>query len=87
MKFWKKKKPFSKLELGVEVKRCMECPSHLRPCLVDRKVCIFHRWVDHDVSADSVRGVSALVEYPDGSVGMVEPALITFLDREDDRLG
>ena len=104
--FWKKKKC------------CAECVEHLRPCLVDRQVCTFHRWVDRDTSllhinvftrmeereaihrqfkqtgivpnccsADIVRAVFALVEYPDGSVGMVEPALITFLDREDASMG
>jgi len=33
-------------------------------------------------SADVVRAVFALVEYPDGSVGEVKPELIQFLDRE-----
>ena len=46
MKFWKKKKPFSKLELGVDVKRCMECTKYVRPCLADDKPATFHRWVD-----------------------------------------
>lgn len=32
-------------------------------------------------SADVVRAVFALVEYPDGSVGEVKPELIQFLDR------
>ena len=32
-------------------------------------------------SAEVVRHTFALVEYPDGSVGKVEPELITFLDR------
>lgn len=34
-------------------------------------------------SADVVRAVFALVEYPDGSVGEVKPELIQFLDREE----
>lgn len=38
-------------------------------------------------SADVVRAVFALVEYPDGSVGEVKPELIQFLDREGDRMG
>lgn len=34
-------------------------------------------------SADVVRAVFALVEYPDGSVGEVKPEFIQFLDREE----
>lgn len=34
-------------------------------------------------TADVVRAVFALVEYPDGSVGKVKPELIQFLDRGD----
>lgn len=30
---------------------------------------------------EKVRRIAALVEYPDGSVGRVQPELITFLDR------
>lgn len=35
-------------------------------------------------SADVVRAVFALVEYPDGSIGEVKPELIRFTDRETD---
>lgn len=87
-------------------------PIFRRPCEVDGKPCIFHRWVDEDKAllgvnlmvndyqrdkivrgykADGVaphgceikvlRHTYALVEYPDGSVGKVEPELVTFLDR------
>ena len=38
-------------------------------------------------SADIVRAVFALVEYPDGSVGEVKPELIQFLDRGDEAMG
>lgn len=48
MSFWKKKKPFSTLQLGLDVKRCAECGKHERPCLVDGKPATFHRWVDED---------------------------------------
>lgn len=33
-------------------------------------------------SIDVVRNTLALVEYPDGSVGKVDPSLVTFLDKE-----
>lgn len=44
MEFWKKKKPFSTLQLGLDLKRCTECPGPERPCLVDGKPATFHRW-------------------------------------------
>lgn len=112
--FWKKKKSFAQLQLGLDVKRCAECVGPLRPCLADGKPATFHRWVDRDTSllhinvftrmeereiihrqfkqtgmvpnccsADVVRAVFALVEYPDGSIGEVKPELIQFLDREE----
>ena len=46
--FWKKKNPFAKLQLGVDVKRCAECGKHERPCLADGKPAVFHRWADGD---------------------------------------
>lgn len=46
--FWKKKTPFAKLRLGLDVKRCSECPGSERPCLADGKPAVFHRWVDED---------------------------------------
>lgn len=33
-------------------------------------------------STEIVHGVFALVEYPDGSVGKVDPSLVTFLNKE-----
>lgn len=46
--FWKKKKPLTKLQLGLDVKRCSECPGSERPCLADGKPAVFHRWADED---------------------------------------
>lgn len=45
MKFWKKKKPAWKLQLGLDVKRCAECGKLDRLCLADGKPATFHRWV------------------------------------------
>lgn len=114
MKFWKKKKPVSTLQLGLDVKRCTECGKAERPCLADGKPATFHRWVDEDkallkinvfmrpddqlkcvrrfheegvldgtCSTEKLKTCSALVEYPDGSVGRVKPELIQFLDRKE----
>lgn len=47
--FWKKKATkLGKLQLGVDVRRCSECPSNYRPCLADGKPAMFHRWADED---------------------------------------
>lgn len=48
--FWKKKKntKVGKIELGLEVKRCAECPNSQRPCLIDGQPALFHGWVDDD---------------------------------------
>ena len=46
--FWKKKKPFGKLELGLEVNRCSECHKNDRLCMADGKLATFHRWIDED---------------------------------------
>lgn len=54
----------------------------LRPCLADDKPATFHRWVDE--SGLLCCTTLALVEYPDGSVGMVKPELIQFLGRKED---
>ena len=80
--FGKKKKPAWKLQLGVDMKRCAECGKHERPCLADEKPATFHRWVDE--SGLLCCTTLALVEYPDGSVGMVKPELIQFLDRREE---
>ena len=46
--FWKKKKPQRTIALGLELKRCTECPGSTRPCEVDGKPARFHRWADED---------------------------------------
>lgn len=62
-----------------------------RPCIVNEKKALFHRWVD---DAEAMGGglyvggpppgqhwrVYGLVEYEDGSVGEVYPDSIKFLD-------
>lgn len=92
--FWKKYRRggvVGKLNLGVDVKRCSECLSHIRPCLADDKPAMFHRWVEESgnvICADYIRRTRetfALVEYPDGSVGKVKPELIMFLDTNVDK--
>lgn len=62
-------------------KPCLFEAPELRPCLADDKPATFHRWVDE--SGLLCCTTLALVEYPDGSVGMVKPELITFLDRKE----
>lgn len=109
-----KKKVFNKLRLGVEVRKCAECSSFLRPCLVDDKPATFHRWVEEDkgvlrvngfispteqdrlirrfredgicpqgCSIETLHEIKALIEWPDGSVGMVAPRLVQFLDNRE----
>ena len=47
--FWKKNATkLGKLQLGVDVRRCSECQSNHRPCLVDGKPAMFLRWADED---------------------------------------
>lgn len=64
----------------------------LRPCMVRDKPALFHKWVDNrDVLEPSpMRGghnggviayTQGLVEYADGSVGMVSPTSIKFEDK------
>lgn len=48
MKFWKKKKPAWKIQLGMDVKRCAECNKYERPCLADGTPATFHRWVEEE---------------------------------------
>lgn len=38
----------NKLRLGVKVEACKDCRGPERPCLVDGKPAIFHRWVEED---------------------------------------
>lgn len=37
-----------KIRLGVDVKHCSKCQGPERPCLVDGKPALFHRWVEED---------------------------------------
>lgn len=98
--------------------RCLEqdCPGQLRPCDVDGRTALFHRFVDDDrallrinmickqteqellvrqfredgvynadfCSIEIIRTTSALVEFTDGSLCKVDPAMVTFLDNEND---
>lgn len=108
-------KPSLSMQMGLEVRRCDKCEDRLRPCEVDGKPCLFHRWIDEDKAVLEIgilvkqetlnawrhafnesgavppestvkilRHTYALVEYPDGSVGKVEPELVQFLDRKED---
>ena len=110
--FWKKKRAAQKLLLGLDVKRCAECEQVLRPCEVDGKPCLFHRFVNEDrallhinafctpseqqrlyqgfkedglvpkcCSTEVLRTTFALVEYPDGSLGKVDPVKVCFTDK------
>lgn len=89
---FKKKKngPFHQLTVGLRTQLCKECENtQTRLCEADGKPATFHRWVDEDAVHFSdgapfgiVRRTGALVEYLDGSVGIVRPELVTFLDKE-----
>ena len=95
------------------MRECSGCRGpELRPCEVDGKPALFHRFIEEDkallrintycrpdeqqilvrcfhdegvcsniCSTEIIRNTWALVEYSDGSVGKVDPALVTFLDR------
>lgn len=52
--------------------------SEYRPCVVDRKRAMFHRWeslVEH-----GIKQTAAIIEYEDGAVDEVLPYKIRFLD-------
>lgn len=63
-----------------------------RPCLVDGRKALFHRWVDNarpvrrkyanedDTENYQLHNVQALVEYEDGTVARVWPQHIQFID-------
>lgn len=46
-----------------------------RPCEVDGRPALFHRWVEEYT-------LEALVEYNDGTIALVKPETIRFTDRE-----
>lgn len=61
----------------------------LRPCFVDGKEALFHRWADYSTvvgesallsghSAGEIKRTYAIVEYEDGTVAEVEPSKIKF---------
>lgn len=51
-------------------------PIDLRPCEVDGDKAYFHRW-----ALDEHTRYLALIEYLDGSVSLVHPERVRFLDR------
>jgi hypothetical protein len=75
-----KKKKREKITFGLDLKRCNECEyrQQTRLCEVDGKICTFHRFAE-----EVIRVTFALVEYPDGSVGKVDPDKVHFLDRKE----
>ena len=63
----------------------------LRPCIVNGKPALFHRWADWSEIVEPaimrgghgggvVRAALAIVEYEDGTVGRVLPEKVRFLD-------
>ena len=67
--------------------------SEYRPCLVDGKKALFHRWSDKSKVVEpspmiggapggTVRYTVAIVEMEDGQVIEVGPQLIKFIDRK-----
>lgn len=60
-----------------------------RPCEVDGRPALFHRWIEEDCELTQVAGLFnevihhtfALVEYQDGTIATVKPELIRFTDR------
>ena len=52
-----------------------------RPCEVDGRPALFHRWVEEVIKDDYV--LTALVEYRDGTIAKVEPERIQFVGEEE----
>ena len=70
--------------------------TEMRPCVVLGKKAFFHRWADKaEIVPPSVlrgghgggivRGVLAIVEYEDGTIGEALPENIRFLDSPHDQ--
>lgn len=70
--------------------------SEMRPCIAHGKKAFFHRWADKSEivppsvlkgghGGGVVRGVLAIVEYEDGTVGEACPENIKFLDAPHDQ--
>lgn len=72
--------------------------EHLRPCMVDNKPALWHRWTNRrEIVPPSgmvngqlphaggvIEGTFALIEYTDGQVAEVYPERVRFLDTEDE---
>lgn len=69
-------------------------PRGMRPCIVNGKEALFHRWSEKaDIYAPSpvvgghgggaVKWTVAIIEYEDGQVAEVMPCDIRFLDRNE----
>ena len=52
--------------------------SEYRPCVVDRKKAMFHRW--ESLLEYEIKQTVAIIEYEDGTVDEVLPYKIRFLD-------
>lgn len=59
----------------------------IRPCFANEKKALFHMWAENcevilrlNGKADSIKKVMGIVEFEDGSVNMVYPQHIKFLD-------
>lgn len=44
----RKKNPFGKIEVGVDVKRCDKCDGYTRWCTVNGERAYFHRWIEEE---------------------------------------
>lgn len=53
---------------------------HARPCEVDGRPALFHRWIE-EVTKDDY-ALTALVEYSDGTIAKVDPERIQFTGEE-----
>lgn len=53
-----------------------------RPCYIDNRKAIFHRWVETSFPKDKgfILQTLALVEYEDGHVAQIQPKKVIFAD-------
>lgn len=67
----------------------------LRPCIVNKKKALFHKWVEFSAvvpasfavggtPAGNIKQTLALVEFEDGTLKECHPAEVRFLDRKED---
>ena len=54
--------------------------SEYRPCIVNGKKALFHRWNEYINVVKESKYIFGMVEYEDGTVEEVAPHLIKFLD-------